>query len=94
MIQVSGSSFAVQTTAPPDVDGWNVYCGTGPSTMTLQNATALAPGQILDATGHGVDERGVWPAVDRMPTLPAAGAANDTEGLMIKQNRERGDGAR
>ena len=42
MIQVSGSSFAVQTTAPPNVKGWNVYCGTDPATMTLQNGTALA----------------------------------------------------
>ena len=45
VIQVSGSSFAVQTTAPANVKGWNVYCGTSPATMTLQNSPALAPGQ-------------------------------------------------
>jgi hypothetical protein len=44
-IQVSGSSFAAQTAAPPNVEGWNVYCGTSPATMTIQNAPALAPGQ-------------------------------------------------
>jgi hypothetical protein len=41
LIQVSGSSFAVQTTAPPNVKGWSVYCGTDPAAMTLQNVTAL-----------------------------------------------------
>jgi hypothetical protein len=45
MIEVSGSSFAVETTAPPKVKGWNVYCGTLPSTMTIQNSATLAPGQ-------------------------------------------------
>jgi hypothetical protein len=44
MIQVSGSSFAVQTTAPPNVKRWTVYCGTDPAAMTLQSGT-LAPGQ-------------------------------------------------
>jgi hypothetical protein len=45
MIRVSGSSFAVQTTAPPNVKGWNVYSGTSPATMTMQNLPTLAPGQ-------------------------------------------------
>jgi hypothetical protein len=45
VIQVTGTSFSVQTTAPPNVKGWNVYCGTSPATMTIQNPTALAPGQ-------------------------------------------------
>jgi len=44
-IQVSGSSFTAQTAAPPNVKGWNVYCGTSPATMTIQNAPALAVGQ-------------------------------------------------
>src|SRR5580765_2567806 len=39
MIQVSGSTFSVQTAAPANVKGWGVYCGTDPATMTLQNAT-------------------------------------------------------
>jgi len=57
MIQVSGSSFAVQTTAPPNVKGWTVYCGTDPVAMTLQSGT-LAPGQswvqpdTLSSTGR------------------------------------------
>jgi hypothetical protein len=46
VIQVSGSSFSVQTTAPKNVKGWNVYCGTSPATMTIQNPAALALGQI------------------------------------------------
>jgi hypothetical protein len=46
VIQVTGSSFSVQTTAPPNVKGWNVYCGTSPATMTIQNLAALTPGQI------------------------------------------------
>jgi hypothetical protein len=45
MIQVSGSSFAVETSAPPKVMGWNVYSGTSPATMTIQNLQILAPGQ-------------------------------------------------
>jgi hypothetical protein len=45
MIQVTGSSFTVQTTAPPNVKGWTVYCGTSPATMTMQNGTDLSPGQ-------------------------------------------------
>ena len=44
-IEVSGSSFAVQTTAPPKVKGWNVYCGTSPTTMTIQNSPTLGPVQ-------------------------------------------------
>ena len=45
VIQVSGSSFAVQTTARANVNGWNVYCGKSPTTMTIQNAATLGPGQ-------------------------------------------------
>jgi hypothetical protein len=45
MIEASGSSFAVQATAPPKVKGWNVYSGTSRATMTLQNLSTLAPGQ-------------------------------------------------
>ena len=45
VMQVSGSSFAVETAVPPNVKGWNVYCGTRPSTMTIQNSAILAPGQ-------------------------------------------------
>jgi hypothetical protein len=45
MIQVSGSSFAVETSAPPNVTGWNVYSGTSLATMTIQNEQILAPGQ-------------------------------------------------
>jgi hypothetical protein len=44
-IQVSGSSFSVQTTAPLNVAGWNVYCGTTPASMTIQNPATLASGQ-------------------------------------------------
>ena len=58
VIQVSGTSFSVQTTPPPNVKGWNMYCGTSPATMTIQNLTALTPGQTwvqpdtLSATGR------------------------------------------
>jgi hypothetical protein len=45
MIQVSGSSFAVETSTPAKVTGWNVYSGTSPATMTKQNLQTLAPGQ-------------------------------------------------
>jgi len=45
VIQVSGGSFAVQTAAPPKVRGWNVYAGTSPATMTIQNPATVAPGQ-------------------------------------------------
>ena len=44
-IQVSGSFFAVETTTQPNVTGWNVYSGTSPATMTIQNPPPLAPGQ-------------------------------------------------
>lgn len=45
MIRVLGTSFAVETTVPPDVKGWNVYSGMSPATMTMQNVERLAPGQ-------------------------------------------------
>jgi hypothetical protein len=45
MIEVSGSSFAVETSTPPRVTGWNVYSGTSLATMTIQNPQILAPGQ-------------------------------------------------
>jgi hypothetical protein len=45
VIQVSGSSFAVETNAPPKVAGWNVYSGTIQAAMTIQNPRTLAPGQ-------------------------------------------------
>jgi len=45
MIEVSDGSFAVETRPTADVAGWNVYCGTSPSRMTIQNGLALAPGQ-------------------------------------------------
>ncbi|MCX6633379.1 MAG: hypothetical protein NTW28_37770 [Candidatus Solibacter sp.] len=58
VIRVSGSSFAVETTVSPNVKGWNVYCGTSPATMTMQNLATLAPGQTwvqpdtLSSTGR------------------------------------------
>ena len=45
MIQVSGSSFAVETSVPPKVTGWNVYSGTSLATVTMQNQQILAPAQ-------------------------------------------------
>jgi len=42
-IRTSGGSFAVRTTAPAGVHGWNVYCGSDTASMTLQNAAPLAP---------------------------------------------------
>jgi hypothetical protein len=45
MIQVSGTSFAVQTAESPNVKGWNVYVGTDPEAMIKQNGLALAPGE-------------------------------------------------
>jgi hypothetical protein len=45
MIQVLGSSFAVETAAPAKARGWNVYAGTSPSTMTIQNPAVLGPGE-------------------------------------------------
>jgi hypothetical protein len=45
VIEVSGSSFAVQAATTPNVQGWNVYSGTSPSAMTIQNSPTLAPGQ-------------------------------------------------
>jgi len=45
VIAISGSSFEVQTTAPANVKGWNVYSGTSQATMTRQNSAVLVPGQ-------------------------------------------------
>jgi len=42
-IQASGSTFAVQASTPEGVRGWNVYCGTGPERITLQNPAPLTP---------------------------------------------------
>ncbi|MCU1235360.1 MAG: hypothetical protein JWP63_3327 [Candidatus Solibacter sp.] len=41
-IEIAGSSFAVTPgAAPPNAKGWNVYAGTGPEALTLQNDTPL-----------------------------------------------------
>ena len=74
MIQVSGSSFAVETSTPPKVTGWNVYSGTSPATMTIQNPQPLAPGQTwvqpdtLSTTGRRAgsgQEPSYWMPVPR-----------------------------
>ena len=56
-IRTSNSSFAVRTAAPARVRGWNVYCGSDPQAMVLQNPTPLAPGEAwiqpaLSGTGR------------------------------------------
>jgi hypothetical protein len=74
MIQVSGSSYAVETTTPPRVTGWNVYSGTSLTTMTIQNLQTLAPGQTwvqpngLSTTGRlagSGQEPSYWVTVGR-----------------------------
>jgi hypothetical protein len=45
VVQVTGGTFAVETSTPAKVTGWNVYSGTSPATMTVQNLQPLAPGQ-------------------------------------------------
>ena len=44
-IQASGNSFAVRPTASARARGWNIYCGTGPENMTLQNVAPLTPAE-------------------------------------------------
>jgi len=45
-VNLSGNSFsAVAGTAARNAIGWNVYAGTDPSTLTLQNTAPLALGQ-------------------------------------------------
>ena len=41
-IRTSNSSFAVRTSAHAGVRGWNIYCGTDPAAITLQNQAPLA----------------------------------------------------
>jgi hypothetical protein len=46
VIELAGGSFSVQASAgPANVKGWNVYCGTAPESLTLQNASPLSPGE-------------------------------------------------
>ncbi|HLI86344.1 MAG TPA: hypothetical protein VKV17_20710 [Bryobacteraceae bacterium] len=46
-ITTSASSFEVQPgNAPPNAAGWNVYVGTAPQSMYLQNTTLLAAGAV------------------------------------------------
>jgi hypothetical protein len=57
MIQISGGSFSVQAETTAGITGWNIYCGSSPSTMTIQNDTPLAPGATwiqadVSKTGH------------------------------------------
>ncbi len=74
MIEVSGSSFTVETSTPPRVTGWNVYSGTSLSSMTIQNVQLLTPEQTwvqrdtLSTTGRLAGSGQVpsyWVAVQR-----------------------------
>jgi len=45
-IATSAGTFLVEPGSPPPyATGWNVYAGTSPGTMSLQNMAPLAPGQ-------------------------------------------------
>ena len=79
MIEVSGSSFEVQTTVPPNVKGWNVYSGTSPATMTMQNLPTLAPGQT-------------WVQPDTLSTTgrPAGNGQAPTYLLAVPRTIQRG----
>lgn len=45
-ITTASSTFTAQPAMPPQMaTGWNVFVGTAPESMILQNATPLAPGQ-------------------------------------------------
>jgi hypothetical protein len=79
VIEVAGSSFAVQTTAPVNVKGWNVYCGTSPTTMTLQNSSPLVPG-------------GTWVQPDTLTTTGrrAGGGQTPTYRLPLPRQIQRG----
>ena len=52
--------------------------------MTLQNASATGAGADVGATGHVVDH-GTAGRQRASTELPAAGAADDTEGLMTSK---------
>jgi hypothetical protein len=79
VIQVSGSTFTVQTAAPPNVKGWNVYCGMSATTMTRQNSTALAAAQT-------------WVQADTLSTtgLLAGSGQKATYRLAVPRTIQRG----
>ena len=79
MIGVSSSSFAVQTAAPPNVKGWNVYSGTSPAAMTMQNELTLGPGQT-------------WVQPDTLSTTrrPAGSGQAPTYRLAVPRTIQRG----
>ena len=79
MIQVSGSSFAVETAAPANARGWNVYGGTSPSTMTMQNPSVLGPGET-------------WVQPDTLSTTgrPAGDGQRPTYRLPVPRTIQRG----
>ena len=79
VIQVSGSSFAVETTVPANVKGWNVYCGTSQTTMTIQNVSTMTRGQA-------------WVQPDTLSTTgrPAGSGQKPTYRLPVPRTIQRG----
>jgi hypothetical protein len=79
MIQVSGSSFAAETAAPAKARGWNVYAGTSPMTMTIQNPAVLGPGET-------------WVQPDTLSTTgrPAGDGQRPTYRLAVPRTIQRG----
>jgi hypothetical protein len=78
-IAVGAGSFSVQTATPANVKGWNVYCGTGPTTMTRQNVAMLGPGQT-------------WVQPDTLSTAgrPAGNGQKPTYRLPVPRTIQRG----
>jgi hypothetical protein len=76
LISTVGSTFSVRAgAAPRSAAGWNVYVGTSPDVLALQNAQALAPGdtwlqpgavmQTGETPGSG-QEPSYWQPVPRL----------------------------
>jgi hypothetical protein len=67
-ITTSNSSFLVQPGAPPcNAAGWNVYVGTDPNALQLQNAVAIAAGTTWTQPGT-VTTGGRGPGTGQLPS--------------------------
>jgi hypothetical protein len=68
VITISGSTFAVQPAPPPQgTTGWNVYAGSAPDSMTLQNISPIVAGEIWQQL-LPLTDAGQGPSTGQHPT--------------------------
>jgi hypothetical protein len=74
LVVTDGDTLQVQAVnAPPNVISWNVYAGTTPDTLFLQNATPLDPTTSWIAPDFGLLTSGPKPGTGQQPTFLSPG---------------------